>query len=150
MYLDNQNKAHYAFYVTFFAQPVNGMPAKPIYILDAASFAAYKTWNDLKTASSLVKGGGIGGNPTMGKKVYDGLTGNRPVLEFTRDDAKKTCTLRSSTVTVKDKRTGKVPSFRCDKPDATHNSVYWNTNKDEANGGYSPNNDAVLQQPDRA
>ncbi len=143
VYLDDKSVAHWAYKVRFMTNEHHGMPSMPLYILDAATLATLDTWNDLKTAMEIVNGGGIGGNPTMGKKTYDGLTGDRPILKFSRDAASKTCYLQNNTVTVIDVRDDKTPAFMCETPDAQHNNVYWNTLNDEYNGGYSPDNDAV-------
>ena len=143
VYLDQKQLAHWAYRVTFKATPAKGMPAKPVYILDALSMDVYPSWNDLKTANVAISGGGFGGNGNMGKMIYDGGNGHRPKLAMERDNTTKSCFLRNSTVVMKDVRSGKNPSFRCEKPDATHNNVYWNTTNDETNGGYSPNNDGL-------
>jgi pseudolysin len=143
VYVDEKQVAHWAIITEFMSSVVRGMPAKPVYILDAVSFEAYQHWNNLKTATEYVPGGGVGGNPNMGKKIYDGLSGNRPALEISRDAATKTCSLQSRTLIVKDRRTNKTPTFKCSKTNSTHNNVYWNTLDDAFNEGYSPNNDAL-------
>lgn len=143
VYIDKNSTAHWAYQVRFMDTKDQGLPSMPIYILDAVTFDALDSWNDLKTAASIVNGGGVGGNPTMGKQSYDGLSGNRPVLKITRDDAAKSCYLKNDTVTIIDKRNKKNPTFSCPAQDPQHNNVYWNTLNDEFNGGYSPNDDAL-------
>ncbi|VVC75513.1 Zinc metalloproteinase [Aquicella siphonis] len=150
VYLDEKNKAHWAYQVSFFAQPRSGTPAKPTFVVDAASMEIYQQWNDLKTQTEArlddVKGGGVGGNGRIGKISYDGLAGHYPTLDFQRDSNTKICYLQNAEVKVVDSRNDKTPQFACDKPDAQHGNLYWNTLNDEANGGYSPNNDAVYSR----
>lgn len=145
VYVDDKQRAHWAFYVTFKTSYVHGMPAKPVYILDAVTFAVYEHWNNLKTsAGTAVSGGGIGGNGRIGKMIYDGLAEHRPVLNIERNDTTRICYLRNDSVIIRDKRyRDEVPSFRCEKQDNQHNNVYWNTVDDAVNGGYSPNNDGL-------
>lgn len=150
VYLDEKNQAHWAYQVSFFARSQNGKAAKPTFIIDAVSMEIYRQWNDLKTqdVSSLedIKGGGVGGNGRIGKISYDGLSGHYPVLGFQRNSKTNTCYLQNAEITVIDSRNDKTPTFSCPKPDPQHNNVYWNTLNDEANGGYSPNNDAVYSR----
>jgi pseudolysin len=138
VYVDGSNRAHWAFYVS-----VNLPNAKPVYILDAVSFHVYKSWNDFKTSAPVVSlervsGGGVGGNVKMGVLIYDGLEGNLSAFPLLRDPLQRICYLQNETVTVKDAKG--IVSFPCD---TLHNNVYWNTVLDTANGGYSPNNDAI-------
>ena len=50
VYVDKNNKAHFAFKVSFFAEPAHyGLaPEKPTYILDAVSMQEYLQWNDAR------------------------------------------------------------------------------------------------------
>lgn len=154
VYVDKDNKAHWAFKVTFYAAPIKEgtIPQKPVYIIDALSFKTYKHWNDIKTLDK-VWGGGYGGNKKMGKLVYDGLSGNLPKLTMLRDPQTKMCYLQNADVTVK-----KCTQFNsqyqlcersmefavpCSTTDSQHNNVYWNGELDAVHGGYSPTNDAL-------
>lgn len=144
VYVDDRQRAHWAFQVSFKTSRIRSMPVKLVYVLDAVTFAVYEHWNNLKTSGVLVSGGGIGGNGNMGKVIYDGAEGNRPVLDIERGGGTKVCYLRNETVIIRDRRyRDEVPSFRCEKPDPQHHNVYWNTVDDAANGGYSPNNDGL-------
>lgn len=144
VYVDDQQQAHWAWMVSFKTSRIHNMPAKPVYILDALSLAVYEHWNNLKTSGVLVPGGGIGGNGRIGKMIYDGAEGHRPMLDIERGEGTKVCYLRNDTVIIRDRRyRDEVPSFRCEKTDNQHNNVYWNTVDDVANGGYSPNNDGL-------
>lgn len=149
VYIDKQNKAHWAYHVTFLSGSENGMPVVPTYILDATSFAVYAEWNNLQTLED-VKGGGYGGNEKTGKFTYDGIGFNLPSFKITRDAAKKLCTLAADDIEVKDDTNASGPfsnsptaSFTCDARDAEHNNLYWNGDLDQTNGGFSPVNDAL-------
>ncbi|MDR3492537.1 MAG: M4 family metallopeptidase [Gammaproteobacteria bacterium] len=142
VYVDKNNKAHWAFHVSFFTTNGN-MPVKPIYILDAQTFAVYQQWNNLQTVDN-VEGGGFGGNPKMGKLVYDGLKGDYASLSIERDEAGKVCSLANDDVAVQDRRhSDALIHFDCSSADADHNNVFWDADLDKANGGYSPSNDAL-------
>jgi pseudolysin len=143
VYVDEQQKAHWAFVIKFATSRIHTIPAHPVYVMDAVTFAVYEHWNNIKTQSDIVPGGGFGGNEKIGKLVYDGIDNNRPVLNFERIASAQMCYLRNATVIIKDKRhDDEVPSFKCEMTDDTH-KVYWNTLDDAANGGYSPNNDGI-------
>jgi pseudolysin len=135
------NKAHWVYRVQFRVEPIsaNKKPVEQIYIMDAATFQVYESWDDMQT---LVDGGGFGGNPKMGQRVYDGLIDHLPKLIMTRND--NTCLLQNQGVTVTDINTRKIMSFPCHAPDENHNNVYWNAAFDTANKAYSPSNDAFF------
>lgn len=143
VYIDGQQKAHWAFHISFYVEAQDGMPASPNYIMDAITFAIYKEWNEIKTFENI-KGGGYGGNLRSGKLVYDGLTGHLPALTMQRDPQVKICYLQTNQVQVKKYPSTDVANFKCEKTDSTHNHVYWDEVGDEANGGYSPNHDALF------
>ena len=142
IYMDNDNKAHRAFLVSFLVK-AKGLPKKPTYILDANTFKVYEEWDNIQTLDD-VDGGGFGGNEKMGKLTYDGSRLNYPVLQIKRDAFGKTCYLENSEVTVKNvKKNDAVSQFDCAVPNNQHNGVYWDGDEDAANGGYSPSNDAL-------
>lgn len=141
VYIDDANKAHWAFRVQFYTK-VNGMPSIPVSIMDAVNFTVFKQWNNVQTLEN-VEGGGLGGNRKMGKLFYDGETGHLGKLDLQRDNTSKTCYLKNDSVTVTDFRNNKIASFRCEKPDSQHDNLYWNEGADKINGAFSPNNDAL-------
>lgn len=149
VYMDDDHKAHFAFAVSFSVEPAKEgmMPAKPNFIMDAINFTTYQSWDNIQTVKEKVRlnenGGGFGGNPKMGKRIYDGEKENFPVLEVTRDSETNTCYLKNDQVTVKNNRDKKVENFPCKETDSEHNGVYWDGEKDAVNGGYSPDNDAL-------
>lgn len=146
VYIDKSNKAHWVYYISFLSTNQHGAPAVPTYILDAVTFRVYEEWNNMQT----IDGGGYGGNPKMGKLIYDGLNNHYPVLNIKRNDAKKVCTLENDNVIVKDdnKKNGpfgsaSVAEFKCDNKNTEHNNVFWSGDTDLTNEGYSPANDAL-------
>lgn len=146
IYVDQENKAHYAYFISFISGLTDGTPAVPTYILDATTFKVYESWNNLQTIS----GGGFGGNPKMGKLVYDGLNNNRPILNISRSDQKRLCTIENESVVVKDDTDSMGPisfspvaSFQCNEADSTHNNVFWDGDLDATRGAYSPVNDSM-------
>lgn len=143
VYVDKDSKAHWAFLVSFLSNSAR-MPAKPTYIIDAATFSVYKQWNNIQTLDDE-PAGGFGGNDNMGKLVYDGLKKDFPALTIDRDAANSICYLRNEDVTVEDVRNDNaVSQFQCNETDKDHNNVYWDADFDSANGGYSPDNDALF------
>ena len=142
VYIDDNQKAHWAFLVSFEVQPNKGMLERPSYIMDAMAFNVYREWNDIKKLSDTL-GGGFGGNLKMGKLAYDSLSGNLPKLTIQRDAELNLCYLSNSNVTVRHYRTNKMIQFNCEAVDADHDNVYWNADFDAVNDGYSPSNDAL-------
>ncbi len=149
VFLDSQQKAHWAFLVSFHADAVKtgALPAKPNYIIDAASMQVYAEWNNIKTGSAdEVDGGGYGGNKKMGKLSYDSQKGDLHYakLLLTRDAGAKSCLMQNSDVIVRNYRGGKVMSFKCAAVDKDHADLYWDGDQDAVNDGYSPSNDALF------
>lgn len=147
VYVDKENKAHWAYKVSFRADSASSSekPVKQVSIVDANTFKTYLTWDDIKTLEKVAAdGGGFGGNKKMGKLMYDGTQEHLAKLVFSRDDSSKTCYLQNDDVTVKDFNGRKVMNFPCKKVDADHNNVYWDADFDAVNDGYSPGNDALF------
>jgi pseudolysin len=148
VYVDEHNKAHYAFFVSIYVEAagINDVPAIPTYILDAETFDVYKNWNAIKTAHFKdAKAGGYGGNTKTGKLIYDGLPGDLSVLAIVRDP-QNICFLKNPDVDIFDATGGKrlkETSFKCGESDSKHNNVFWDGSMDTVNGGYSPANDAL-------
>ena len=157
IYLDNMQKAHWAYQVTFDVNLAgkDNVPAKPAYIINAKTLLVYASWDEIQTISAShtnkknsmkneeVSGGGFGGNLKMGKLVYDGLANNLPKLSITRDEKKKLCSLKNADLIVIDNDFRNDVTFQCVSMDAEHNNVYWNGEHDQVNGGYSPSNDLL-------
>jgi pseudolysin len=84
IYVDGQNKAHWAYLVSLYLRGTgkNRAAVRPTYIIDAVTFNVYESWNDVR--QSHVSGGGFGGNEKTGKLVYDGAHGNLRALVIDR------------------------------------------------------------------
>lgn len=156
VFVDDNQKAHWAYHVSFFASATqaNGIPAKPNFIIDAATFKPYIEWDEIQTERTRAAswGGGYGGNKKMGKLIYDGLENDLPKLSIVRDEESDYCYLQNKEVKV-DKCTGfswgqcyRSEEFKvkCGEINKEHNNVYWNGDLDKVNGGYSPSNDALF------
>jgi pseudolysin len=142
VYVDENNKAHWAYLVSFKFAAKTGMPARPVFIMDATTFNVYQQWNDVKTLSD-VEAGGYGGNDKMGRMVYDGVKNDFPKLTMERNNLTKTCYVENDEVTVEDRRkSDSIVNFKCIAPDSAHQE-YWDDSKDEVNGAFSPSNDAL-------
>lgn len=143
VFVDDKNKAHWSYLVSFLVSPAEGLPAKPTYIIDATSQQVYLEWDNIQTREAAL-GGGFGGNTKMGKMTFDGLDGNLPKLDVNRDASAEVCTLKNSDVTVKDRRySDQVVKYTCTETDPDHDNIWWNADHDAVNGGYSPSNDAL-------
>lgn len=144
VFVDKENKAHWAFVVSFVMELENTLPVKPVCIVDAINFKVYQQWDGIHTFDQTT-GGGWGGNQKVGKMIYDGLPGHTDPLTIERDVATGMCYLKNNEVVVKNfSRLDVVTGFRCDQPSLEHNQVYWNGESDSINGAYSPSNDALF------
>lgn len=142
VYVDDDNRAHWAYLVSFLVKPKHDMAKKPTWIIDALTYKVYEHWDNIQTEEAA--GGGFGGNPKMGQLSYDGLNGHLPKLNINRDADSSICYLQNADVTVKDVRKfDAVSEYACQEIDVDHNQVYWNGDQDAANGAYSPSNDAL-------
>jgi pseudolysin len=140
VFIDEQKKAHWAYKVQFIVTHKHKVPQKPNYILDATTFNSYQYWDNIQT-STLVDGGGMGGNTVLGEITYSSLSDKQ--LTFTRDDANQTCYLQNTDVFVSDVRVNDAPmAFVCPFRHPDHGKVYW-SGYDPVNGAYSPSNDAL-------
>jgi len=143
VYLDQKNKAHWAWKISFKTLTANGSLAMPNFIVDAVTGEVYKQWNNLQTITDIQKGGGLGGNPKTGKFTYDGLAKDLPALTVTKDETKSICYLENSEVVVSDLRKTEVSHYPCSQLDKNH-QVFWDDTLNKSNGAYSPDNDALF------
>lgn len=150
VYITPENKAVWAYRISFLATPVvgRGKPEKPTSIVDAVSFEkVYLHWDDVKTLDP-VEVGGVGGNEKMGKLIYDGLSNHLPALHMSRDANDAMCYLQNDDVLVvrkseQESTPDTLMTFVCKKTDPQHNNLYWAGEHDAVNGAYSPGNDAL-------
>lgn len=148
VFIDQKNKAHWAWQVSFTAKNTKGFIALPIFIIDGLTGDVHQYWNNLATDMIFVNGGGFGGNWKIGELTYDGLPKNLSGLTVSRDASQNLCFLEDSNVEVQrldDAQTvGTLVSYSCPVVDVQHNSVYWDDTLDSINGAYSPENDALF------
>lgn len=148
IYLDKNNRAHWAYKVSVLIHYDNKIPARQTAIVDAQSFKPYVQWNDIKTVTrDLVLANGYGGNEKSGKVVYGK---DLPSLLIKRSRLLGVCSMENNEVMVVDvkhfKNCPSIPmKFKCNSQENA--SVYWtgyeSDGYDEINGAYSPTNDAL-------
>lgn len=149
VYVDEQNRAFWAYKVSVLVQPADNIPERPTAILDAQTFKPFIHWNDVKTSRSIVQGQGYGGNARIGAFQY-GV--DLPFLQLTRDSATGICYMRNKDVKVFDMRNDySMPSstmaIDCEMSSIDDGNTWWTGYRadgyDQRNGAYSPTNDAL-------
>jgi pseudolysin len=145
IYVDEENKPHWAYRVTALVERPNAIPKRPTAIVDATSFQAFLEWDDIKTLKFAVKGQGYGGNEKISQWHYGP---NQSFLMLMRDASSGRCTLENQWVSVIDMKSkttgaGQLSAFSC----GTLAESYWtgleHDGYDRINGAYSPSNDAL-------
>jgi pseudolysin len=146
VYIDDSQRPYWAYRISFLMESEHDIPKRPVLILDAKTLKPFNTWNDIKTAYSMVKGQGFGGNAYHGKLHYDQQA--LPYLDIKRDAFSGLCVMENQYVSVLDMLSsyagvGAVSTFDC----SASSDVYWTGKNqdgyDEMNGAYSPTNDAL-------
>lgn len=157
VYIDDEDKAHWAYKVGILVTHANAVPERPTAIIDATSHKPLIEWNDIKTARLLSQGIGYGGNEKMGRLSY-GMsedTQSLPYLKIThtRSDHGITCYMENKDVQIVDMKhlysiRNQPMKFPCASAvsDKIHD-IFWTgyhgDGLDEFNGAYSPSNDAL-------
>ncbi len=155
----SDNKAVWAYQVSFTLATEEGVIAQPTMIVDAYSGETYMKWDNRETASSIVSGGGIGGNVKTGKLFYDDSDAQHRGFNVTRNtsinplskDFKGRCYLdnESSSVSIFSlfRDIAGIPfdksSYACVSQDPNHHNLYWDSDDQTINEDYSPYNDAM-------
>lgn len=145
VFVDEKNKAHWAFLVKLFVKPGPHLtPEMPAYIIDAITLQVYRQWNEIKTEKlDEVYASGYGGNPIAGKFVYDGLKDHLSALLISRHSETNTCYLKNKDFHIRDHANSyETIQFRCTDKDKDHNNTYWHEEL-TFNGGYSRSNDVL-------
>lgn len=128
IWLDNKDKAHLAWQISYVHLQPGQAPVRPMLFIDAHSGDVLDSWDAMAFAS----GTGPGGNQRTGRYTF-GPNGTFPAFEVTGSGS--SCRLDSTNVETWDMNHatsgGSVHSFPC----------YENTAR-EVNGGYSALNDA--------
>jgi pseudolysin len=149
VYLDDNNKAHWAYRVSFVVNHDSKIPERPIQIIDAKTMDVLLKWNDMKTIRSNVYGLGFGGNKRTGEYQFGK---DHEKLELTRDDAQKLCYMENDDIKVVDMEhnyysSNKPMKFDCGDEALITGSTYWTgynaDGYDRENGAFSPTNDAM-------
>jgi len=148
VYIDDANKAHWAYKVSFDVLPAAAIKRqKPTYLIDAEDFSVFQSWNDLKSFDEqpeLVRAGGFGGNHKTGKKTFDGLEGNQPWFTVTRYAETNQCRMENEFVTLYNLSNYSPMTFSCTETDPEHNNIYWNADHDRVKTTWSPANDVLF------
>lgn len=149
VYIDDNNKAHWAYEVSVLITYPDKIPARPTAIVDAKTYKPFVQWNNLKTIHESVKGLGFGGNVKVGKTEFGK---ELPALDITRDTEEQICFMETSDIKVVDMegRTShslNAATFPCTDAEQLAANYYWtginNDGYDEINDAYSPINDAM-------
>lgn len=147
VYVDKKDKAHWAYKVSFMAESMKNIPAKPSAIVDAKTLTAYVEWNDIKTVIHDAKAIGFGGNKRVGIYEY-GV--DLPKLEISREDTLAECYMENTDVKVVDmdgqySSDNSPMSFPCSEEitSNTFKTGHHSDGYDEINGAYSPTDDAL-------
>jgi len=149
VFMDDDNKAHWAYKVSVFVTRNDAIPERPTAIIDAQSYAPFVSWNDVKTERTPAKATGFGGNEKAGKVKYGE---DLALLEITRDEDENQCFLENTDVKVVDMEhryssRGNPMKFTCVSASEEDEQLFWTGYEgdgyDEENGAYSPTNDAL-------
>lgn len=149
IFIDAQNKAHWAYKVSLLVEHQDKIPERPTAIIDAQTKATLLQWDNIKTAISPAKGMGYGGNSKIGEYQFGK---DFPLLEIGRDAVKELCYMETADVKVVDmkhkyssKNTPMV--FACKDETALQDNTYYTgyaaDGYDKENGASSPSNDAM-------
>ena len=149
VYIDDNNKAHWAYKVSVYVQNFDKIPEQPTAVVDADSFKPFVQWNNVKTERIPAQAIGFGGNQKVGKIEY-GVDLAR--LDISRDEESNMCFLENTDVKVVDMQhryssRGKPMEFNCVAVDNEDFPLFWTGYQgdgyDRENGAYSPTNDAL-------
>lgn len=131
IYVDDNNNAHMAYVVSFFADSdKGGSPTRPLVIVDANSGRVLKQWEGLTYANI---GTGPGGNAKTGQYEW-GSGGRYGYLDVTQSGS--TCTMNNSivkSVNLNGSTGSSTTAYSYTCPRNTYKTI---------NGAYSPINDA--------
>lgn len=149
VFIDDNNKGHWAYRVSVYLQSDDKIPERPTAIVDAKTYKPFIQWNNLKTSYHFVNGMGYGGNAKIGQFLYGK---DFPLLELTRDDQTELCYMENLAVKVVDMHQRKTPSYKamsfdCKKATNADAPTFWTGYRkdgfDQINGAFSPTNEAM-------
>jgi len=151
VYIDAQNKAHWAYQVSVLVAHPDRIPERATAIVDAKNYKPFVQWDNIKTAADVtrVNGLGFGGNHRTGKLAYGK---DLAALELTRNKALDTCYMETMDVKVIDLKhqydsDNSPMEFACQLNSGRPRNTVWvgynADGYDSINGAYSPSNDAL-------
>lgn len=151
VFVDKNNKAHWAVKTSFTAESGKAIPKKPTAFVDPTTMKVFIAWDDIKTASRQpASAKGFGGNERTGKYEYGFGGDTYPALEITRDASSNTCYMETDNVKVVDMggdyySDNEPMKWDCGEAvsDNTFFTGYDADGYDEINGAYSPTNDSM-------
>ena len=130
IYLDAQQVARDAWYISYVAEAEGAAPVRPYFILDADDGRILKTWNGMAHAEV---GTGPGGNEKNGLIEYG--SGGVPFLDVAQ--AGGTCTMQTPKV-----KTVNLGGSTSDSYQTAYSYACPRNTFQSVNGGYAPLNDA--------
>lgn len=149
IYIDADNRAHWAYKVSILVLEKDRIPERPTAIVDAQTYQTYVKWNEIKTVRAKVGGRGFGGNIHSGLHQFGE---ELPALQLTRDDNTGICYMENARTKVVDmmhRYEGRNSPMHFVCPDSarqiddTFLTGYKGNGYDKINGAYSPSNDAL-------
>ena len=147
VYVDEQNKAHWAYQIQLYLQSDDKLPTQPIVIIEENTGKILLQWDALTTWHKAVYGAGFGGNRHTVKYQYGK---EKPYLDLIRDEKSGLCFLENGLLKVVDmhhrtQQPNHPMSFQCqdDSPEHTYWTGYAGDGYDQVNGSYSVSNDAM-------
>lgn len=100
VYVDGQNKAHWAYQIQLYLQFNDKLPSQPTVIIEESTGKVLLKWDALTTLYQAVYGVGFGGNRSIGQYQYGK---ERPYLDLTRDEQSGQCFLENEHIRVVDR-----------------------------------------------
>ena len=150
IYIDADNRAHWAYEVSILVSYDAKIPERPTAIIDAQTYQSFVKWNNVKkVAKSKVAGRGYGGNVHAGVHQFGD---DYPLLQLTRNDQTGICYMENAHVKVVDMMhryigRNQAMHFLCPdnvrQSDGSFLTGYKGDGYDKVNGAYSPSNDAL-------
>lgn len=149
VYIDQENKAHWAYKVSVLVSDGDSMPERPTAIIDATTHEPFVQWNDIKTEKTQAFGRGFGGNRKVGQYEFGS---DLRLLEITRDSETEQCFMENKDVKVinmshRYSAKSAPMKFACRHALDEQNTTYYTGAKgdgyDKDNGAASPSNDAL-------
>ncbi len=158
VYIDDENRAHWAYRVAILVTHKDAIPERPMAIIDANTQKKLIEWNDIKTDRIASLGIGFGGNEKTGRFTY-GMpeeSGSLPYLKISRTHSGRngiTCYMENKDVQIVDMKSrystkNETMKFPCNPAVSEKKpQIFWTgyhgDGFDESNGAYSPSNDAL-------